>query len=30
MIANAIEKSKGLSDKQLKNLQKYAQKVPGL
>jgi hypothetical protein len=30
MIAKAIEKSKGLNDKQLKNLQKYAQKVPGL
>jgi hypothetical protein len=30
MIAKAIEKSKGLNDKQLKNLQKYSQKVPGL
>lgn len=29
-IAKAIEKSKGLSEKQLKNLQKYAQRVPGL
>lgn len=29
-IANAIEKSKGLSEKQLKNLQKYAQRVPSL
>jgi len=30
MIANAIQKSKGLNEKQLKNLQKYAQKVPSL
>jgi hypothetical protein len=30
MIAKAIEKSKGLNEKQLKNLQKYSQKVPGL
>jgi hypothetical protein len=29
-IANAIEKSKGLSSKQLKNLQKYSKRVPGL
>jgi hypothetical protein len=29
-IAKAIEKSKGLSDKQLKNLHKYAQKAPSL
>jgi hypothetical protein len=29
-IAKAIEKSKGLNEKQLKNLQKYAQRVPGL
>lgn len=29
-IAKAVEKSKGLSDKQLKNLQKYSQRVPGL
>ena len=29
-IAKAIEKSKGLSEKQLQNLQKYAQRVPGL
>ncbi len=30
MIARAIEKSKSLNEKQLKNLQKYSQKVPGL
>lgn len=30
MIANAIQKAKGLNEKQLKNLQKYAQKVPSL
>lgn len=30
MIANAIEKSKSLNDDQLKNLQKYAQRVPEL
>jgi cytoskeletal protein RodZ len=30
MIANAIQKSKGLNESQLKNLQKYAQRVPGL
>lgn len=30
IIAKAIEKSKGLNDKQLKNLQKYSQRVPGL
>jgi len=30
MIANAIEKSKGLNDSQLNNLQKYAQRVPEL
>jgi len=30
MIANAIEKSKSLNDNQLKNLQKYAQRVPEL
>ncbi len=30
MIANAIEKSKGLSEKQLENLQKYSQRVPSL
>jgi len=30
MIANAIQKSKGLNEKQLKNLQKYSQKVPSL
>lgn len=29
-IAKAIEKSKGLSEKQLQNLQKYSQRVPGL
>jgi hypothetical protein len=29
-IAKAIEKSKGLSEKQLKNLQKYSQRVPDL
>lgn len=29
-IAKAIEKSKGLNEGQLKNLQKYAQRVPGL
>lgn len=29
-IANAIEKSKGLSSKQLKNLQKYSKRVSGL
>jgi len=29
-IAKAIEKSKGLNEKQLKNLQKYSQRVPGL
>lgn len=29
-IAKAIEKSKGLNEKQLENLQKYAQRVPGL
>ncbi|MFH0930117.1 MAG: hypothetical protein V1814_02585 [Candidatus Moraniibacteriota bacterium] len=29
-IAKAIEKSKGLNEKQLQNLQKYAQRVPGL
>jgi cytoskeletal protein RodZ len=30
MIAKAIEKSKSLNDKQLKNLQKYAQRVSAL
>ena len=30
MIAKSIEKSKELNEKQLKNLQKYAQRVPGL
>lgn len=30
MIANAIQKSKGLDEKQLQNLQKYAQRVPSL
>ncbi|MFA5925488.1 MAG: hypothetical protein WC831_01010 [Parcubacteria group bacterium] len=30
MIANAIEKSKNLNEKQLQNLQKYANAVPGL
>ncbi|OGI26403.1 MAG: hypothetical protein A3J76_00315 [Candidatus Moranbacteria bacterium RBG_13_45_13] len=30
IIANAIQKSKGLNEKQLKNLEKYSQKVPGL
>jgi hypothetical protein len=30
MIAKAIEKSKGLSDKQLKNLEKYSGRVPEL
>jgi cytoskeletal protein RodZ len=30
MIANAIEKSKSLNNNQLKNLQKYAQRVPEL
>ncbi|MDI6777826.1 MAG: hypothetical protein QMD77_01420 [Patescibacteria group bacterium] len=30
MISNAVEKSKGLSDKQLQNLEKYSSKVPGL
>jgi carboxypeptidase C (cathepsin A) len=30
MIAKAIEKSKGLNENQLKNLQKYSQKVSGL
>lgn len=29
-IAKAIEKSKGLNEKQLKNLQKYSQRVSGL
>ncbi len=29
-IAKAIEKSKGLSEKQLKNLQKFSKKVPAL
>jgi predicted negative regulator of RcsB-dependent stress response len=29
-IAKAIEKSKGLSEKQLQNLQQYSQRVPGL
>ena len=29
-IAKAIEKSKTLNDRQLKNLQKFAQRVPGL
>lgn len=29
-IAKTIEKSKGLNEKQLQNLQKYAQRVPGL
>ncbi|MCX6762482.1 MAG: hypothetical protein NT093_01730 [Candidatus Moranbacteria bacterium] len=29
-IAKAIEKSKGLNKKQLQNLQKYSQRVPGL
>lgn len=29
-IANAIEKSKGLNENQLKNLQKYSQRVSGL
>lgn len=30
MIANAIQKSKGLNEKQLKNLQKYSHRVSGL
>lgn len=30
MIANAIEKSKSLNEKQLQNLQKYSKRVPGL
>jgi len=30
MIAKAIEKSKGLNEKQLKNLEKYSTRVPGL
>ncbi|MDD3487133.1 MAG: hypothetical protein PHF35_02005 [Candidatus Moranbacteria bacterium] len=30
MIANAVEMSKKLNEKQLKNLQKYAQRVPSL
>jgi hypothetical protein len=30
MIANAIQKSKELNEKQIKNLQKYAQRVPEL
>lgn len=30
MIANAIQKSKGLNEKQLENLQKYVQRVPEL
>jgi len=30
MIAKSIEKSKGLTDKQLKNLEKYSKRVPGL
>jgi len=29
-IANAIEKSKSLNEKQLKNLEKYSKRVPGL
>lgn len=30
MISRAIEKSKSLNEKQLKNLEKYSKKVPGL